>query len=113
MAAVDPAQPYRAAIPWPENDGRPARSTGSYVVLRNGIPLVYCHRGGRSLTVFEGAAQDSGWVGELIALVTSRRLRSLEVQKINGAPASDHPEILEALLANGFKPGYKGPTYRR
>ncbi len=113
LTAVDPAQPYGAAIPWPENTGRPARSTGAYVVLRNGVPLVFCHRGGRSLTVFEGAAEDRGWVGELIALVTSKRMRSLEIQKVNGQPASEHPEIQEALLAEGFKPGYKGPTYRR
>ncbi len=113
LTAVDPAQPYGAAIPWPETGGRPARSTGAYVVLRNGIPLVYLHRGGRSLTVFDGAAQDTGWVAELIHLVASKRVRSLFIQNVNGDPSSEHPEILETLLAHGFKPGYKGPTYRR
>jgi ATP-dependent Lhr-like helicase len=113
LAAVDPAQPYGAAIPWPETSGRPARSTGSYVVLRDGVPLVYCHRGGRSLTVFEDAALDTSWVGALASLVASKRIRMLEIQKVNGDPASEHPQVVEALLAGGFKPGYKGPTYRR
>lgn len=113
LAAVDPAQPYGAAIPWPENNGRPARSTGSYVVLRNGLPLVYCHRGGRSITVFDRGLEDPGWVGELVALVTSKRIRSLEIQKVNGEPVTEHPEVQQALLAGGFRSGYRGPTYRR
>ncbi|MGH1488866.1 MAG: Lhr family helicase [Acidimicrobiales bacterium] len=112
LAAVDPAQPYGAAIPWPENGGRPARSTGSYVVLRNGLPLAYCHKGGRSITVFDGAIEDPGWAAELVSLAASKRIRSLEIQKVNGDPTSEHPEILALLLAGGFKPGYRGPTYR-
>ena len=113
LSAVDPAQPYGAAIPWPENGGRPARSTGSYVVLRNGMPLVYCHKGGRSITVFDGALEDRDWTTALTSLVADKRLRSLEIQKVNGDPVSEHPQVQEALLQGGFKPGYKGPTYRR
>jgi hypothetical protein len=63
--------------------------------------------------VFDGAGDDPGWVGQLIDLVGSRRVRSLEIQKVNGAPVTAHPGIQELLLAGGFKPGYKGPTYRR
>ncbi len=113
LSAVDPAQPYGAAIPWPETDGRPARSTGAYVVLRNGLPLAYCHKGGRSITVFDGAIEDQDWTAALTALVADRRLRSLDIQKVNGDPVTEHPEIQEALLNGGFKPGYRGPTYRR
>ncbi len=113
LAAVDPAQPYGAALPWPDTEGRPARATGAYVVLRNGLPLVYCHRGGRSLAVFDGALDDPAWVAELASLVTSKRVRSLEIQKVDGQPITDHPEVTELLLAGGFKPGYRGPTFRR
>jgi ATP-dependent Lhr-like helicase len=114
LAAVDPGQPYGAALPWPDIDGgHPARTAGAYVVSRDGRPLVYLHRGGRSLVAFEGAADDSAWVGELGRLVDNRRVRSLEIQKINGQPTSEHPDLQELLLAGGFRSGYKGPTYRR
>ena len=113
LTAVDPAQPYGAAIPWPETGGRPARSTGAYVLLRNGLPLVYCHKGGRSIAVFDAAAEDPGWVDGLAGLVVNKKLRSLEIQKVNGEPISEFPEVSQQLLAGGFKPGYKGPTFRR
>ena len=82
-------------------------------MTRDGMPLVYLHRGGRSLVAFGGAIDDPGWVPELIGLVTSRRVKSLEIQKVNGEPVTAHPEIQETLLQGGFKPGYKGPTFRR
>jgi hypothetical protein len=83
------------------------------VVLGNGQPLVYAHRGGRHLIVFEAGLTDRSWVGELTALVDQKRVRSFDIQKINGDPPGDHPDVVEALTTGGFKPGYKGPTYRR
>jgi ATP-dependent Lhr-like helicase len=113
LAAVDPGQPWGAALPWPEVEGRPARTAGAYLVTRDGVPLVYLHRGGRSLVAFAGAADDPSWVPELTELVRSRRVKSLEIQKVNSDPVTAHPEIQELLLGGGFKPGYKGPTFRR
>ena len=113
LAALDPGQPYGAALPWPDVEGHPARTAGAYVVSRAGEPLVYLHRGGRSLVAFDDAASDVAWVGELCQLVSSRRVRSLEIQKVNGAAIGEHPELRDALLAGGFKSGYKGPTFRR
>ncbi len=113
MAAVDPAQPYGAALPWPETAGRPARATGAYVVLRNGLPLAYLHRGGRSLTLFAGSLEDHSWIAALMSLVTSRRVRGLEIVNVDGTPVADHPDVRDLLLAGGFKSGYKGPTFRR
>ncbi len=57
LAAVDPAQPYGAALPWPKPDDerrlgsgrRPARVGGAYVVLVGGDPIVYLERGGKGL----------------------------------------------------------------
>jgi len=56
LAATDPAQPYGAALPWPETSGRPARAAGAHVVLVDGRPLAYLERGGRSVSLFPGAA---------------------------------------------------------
>src|SRR5262249_57964169 len=39
LAATDPAQPYGAALAWPERSGdssRPSRSAGAFVVLADG-----------------------------------------------------------------------------
>ncbi|MEM8925230.1 MAG: DEAD/DEAH box helicase [Actinomycetota bacterium] len=113
LAACDPAQPYGAAIPWPENEGRPSRSTGAHVVLRSGEPLAYLERGGKSLTLFETASSDDSWVAALASLVNDGVLRSIEVQKINGIPAAEHADHHDQLLTGGFKPGYKGPILRR
>src|ERR1019366_1278180 len=49
LAAVDPANPYGAVLPWPKLDGRPSRSAGAYVVLRGGELRFFVERGGRSL----------------------------------------------------------------
>src|SRR5581483_6934542 len=56
LAAADPAQPYGAALPWPnvvgETKHRPGRKAGALVVLVDGVPVLYVERGGRSLLSF-------------------------------------------------------------
>ena len=113
LSAADPAQPYGAALPWPDTEGRPSRSVGAYVVLHGGKPMVYLERGGRSLVTFEGIQDDLGWVQELVSLVKTRRIKQIEVRKIDGVPAPEKPDLRDALLAGGFSLGYKGPTLRR
>ena len=52
LAAVDPAQPYGATLPWPRREGqarRPARVAGAYVVFVDATPLLYLERGGRGI----------------------------------------------------------------
>ena len=51
LAATDPANPYGSALPWPKppSGRRPARAPGAHVLLRDGEPLVYVERGGRSI----------------------------------------------------------------
>ncbi len=112
LAAGDPAQPYGAAIPWPETPGRPSRSTGAYVISRNGCPGVFVERGGRSLVVFEAGQSDFGWVKSLLELVTAGRIRGLEIRTINGVSTAENPEIRDALIAGGLSKGYRGPTFR-
>jgi len=113
LAATDPAQPYGAALPWPNTAGRPSRSAGAYVVLADGEPMVFVERGGRSLVTFEGALYDPPvWIPALRSLVTGGRLRHLELAKIDGERATGSA-LGEALVANGFSPGYKGPTFRK
>jgi ATP-dependent helicase Lhr and Lhr-like helicase len=52
LAAVDPAQPYGAALAWPRREGqtrRCARVAGAYVVFVASEPVLYLERGGRGI----------------------------------------------------------------
>ncbi len=57
LAALDPAQPYGAVLPWPRREGatrRPARVAGAYVVFVDHRPLLYLERGGRGIVTLAG-----------------------------------------------------------
>jgi ATP-dependent helicase Lhr and Lhr-like helicase len=112
LAATDPAQPYGAALAWPESAGRPARSAGAYVVLVDGTPAGLLERGGRSLVTFTHPAEPSIWLGVLTSLVDEGRLRKLELTKIDGTAVHDAAPWPAALDAAGFTAGYRGMTYR-
>ena len=111
LAATDPAQPYGAALAWPDSPGRPARTAGAHVVLADGLPLVMLERGGRSLTTFAGAESTDGWIEPLIGLVKDGRLRKLEIARVDGRPVRETPWAAR-LEAAGFTPAYKGMLYR-
>ena len=111
LAATDPAQPYGAALAWPESPGRPARAVGAHVVLIDGTPAVVLERGGRSLTTFEGADSTDAWIEAVIGLVKDGRLRKLEIAKVDGAPIRETPWATR-LEAAGFTSAYKGMLYR-
>lgn len=80
-------------------------------MLRDGVPLVFLDRGAKSIATFEGTARHPVWVAALADLARQGRVRSIEIQKIDGEPALGHP-LSETLLENGFRPGFKGPTFR-
>ena len=91
LAATDPAQPYGAALAWPDSPGRPARTAGAHVVLADGLALVVLERGGRSLATFEGAELNEAWIEAIIGLVKDGRLRKLEIAKVDGQPIRGDP----------------------
>ena len=111
LAATDPAQPYGAALPWPEGPGRPGRTAGAFVVLLDGRPAAHLERGGRSLTTFGHPAPPSHWLGGLTGLVTRRRLRKLEITRVDGVEVHDTPWAGHLAQA-GFTAGYRGMTLR-
>ncbi len=114
LAAVDPAQPYGAALPWPDRDTadrRPlARVAGAYVVLLDGEPAAFLERGGRALRrlpAFERPGAGVASLRALASLVADGRLRALQLSRIDGAPA-DEPDMRDLLEAAGFRRGYRG-----
>ncbi len=110
VAATDPAQPFGAAIPWPESTGRPARAAGALVVLAGGEALAYLERGAHKVLRFPAAAEgDHRWVAALGALVGNGRFRSLELREVDGQPLHESaPDLQEALRQAGFQQAYKG-----
>jgi ATP-dependent Lhr-like helicase len=107
LAAVDPANPYGAALPWPDTAHRPARVAGAHVVLVDGEVAVFIERGGRRLVTFEAASRTDRWVDGLVALVKERRVRRLVIGQIDGDSAAVSP-LAAALRAHGFADGYRG-----
>ncbi|MCY3617793.1 MAG: DEAD/DEAH box helicase [Acidimicrobiaceae bacterium] len=111
LAATDPAQPYGAALAWPDSAGRPARTAGAHVVLADGVPLVVLERGGRSLATFADAESNDAWIDAIIGLVKDGRLRKLEIAKVDGVAVRDTPWAAR-LESAGFTSAYKGMLYR-
>ncbi|HEY5430444.1 MAG TPA: DEAD/DEAH box helicase, partial [Solirubrobacteraceae bacterium] len=115
LAAVDPAQPYGAALPWPKRPGdqdparsarRPARAAGAYVVLVGGDPIVYLERGGRALQTLV-AADDARLLpalGALVGHVRAGRIKRVGLEKVDGASAMTSP-LAPALTELGFQEG--------
>ncbi|HEX8958749.1 MAG TPA: DEAD/DEAH box helicase, partial [Solirubrobacterales bacterium] len=108
LAATDPANPYGAALPWPKPpSGRhPARAPNAHVLLRDGEPIVYVERGGRSILRLAplGDAELAAAMATLAEAVSAGRLPKLAVEKLDGEPVigSGHEE---ALLSAGFRRG--------
>ena len=96
LAATDPAQPYGAAIAWPEHRGgnRPTRAAGAHVVLVDGECVAYVERGGRSLLTFAGdpdVDDPDAWVDALVEAHKEGRLGRLQIERIDDQPARTSP----------------------
>jgi len=111
LAAVDPAQPYGAALPWPKrqaDDGRrgPARVAGAHVVLSGGEPVLYLERGGKGLlTLVPG--EDPRLEPALSALADQVRrgtVKRIALEHVDREPALTSP-LGPTLIALGFREG--------
>ena len=136
LAAADPANPFGAALPWPErsadddeateatslrSEHRPSRRAGALVVLVDGELALFVERGGkRILTYGDDPTTVQAAVQSLAASVTGTTsrgapsLRGLTVESIDGTPAlrSEHP-VAQALRDAGFHTTPKGLRLRR
>jgi ATP-dependent Lhr-like helicase len=106
LAAVDPAQPYGAALTWPPRDVRTPRTAGAYVLLTGGEPVLYLERGGRALHTLVDQA-DPRLPSALTALVDqvrAGRIKRLALERIDGEPALTSP-VAPQLVELGFQGG--------
>ena len=120
LAAVDPANPWGALLPWPPTRGDartstrsgPRRVAGASVVLVDGAPVVYVAAGGKRLLTFAAADEGDALTQALTVLPGAVRMsprRALTVETIDGQPARTSDRT-EALLAAGFVLDYRGLT---
>jgi ATP-dependent Lhr-like helicase len=113
FAATDPAQPYGAALAWPDSPGRPSRSANALVVLRAGEALAWFDRKGRHLVTFPATKSDGAWADALVSMVKDGRASSVEVRKVDGATLAEAPpDVLDRLRVAGFSDGYRGLVFR-
>jgi ATP-dependent helicase Lhr and Lhr-like helicase len=110
LAALDPANPYGALLPWPEHGGgaAPRRVGGAWVILVAGKPVLYLGPGGRSLTSFPASLGDCRELAlalDALRTLSGHGRKRLLIRQIDGLPALGSP-LRGALLAAGFESDY-------
>ncbi|WP_188196512.1 Lhr family helicase [Nonomuraea sp. SYSU D8015] len=115
LAAADPANPYGAALPWPQRPGdvghKPGRKAGSLVVLVDGHLVLYVERGGKTLLSFADDERLQPAVDALALAVRDGALGKLTVERADGASIIESP-LAAALEAAGFHPTPRGLRLR-
>src|SRR4051794_29782434 len=106
LAATDPAQPYGAALKWPDSPRRPARQAGAYVVLAGAEPVLFVERGGKGLQVLvdEDDPRVEPSLAALADSVKRGRIRRLGIERVDGEPVVGSP-YEERLIELGFRAG--------
>ena len=125
LAATDPAQPYGAALPWPDRpesavDGepaaprhRPGRKAGAVVVVADGELALYVERGGRTLLSWSTEPDLLQRAADALALtVREGGLGRLAVERADGASVHASSPLADALEAAGFRPTPRGLRLR-
>jgi ATP-dependent Lhr-like helicase len=136
LAATDPANPYGAALAWPERTApgtdspghpfgvprtppaaerpghRPGRKAGAVVILVDGDLVLYVERGGRTLLTFTDHPDRLARAADALALaVRDGALGRLAVEKADGGTVFDTP-LARALTEAGFRPTARGLRLR-
>jgi ATP-dependent Lhr-like helicase len=122
LAATDPANPYGAALGWPDRPERsdsagasahrPGRKAGALVVLVDGKLAIYVERGGRSLLSWSDDPGILQPAADALALaVRDGVLGRLAVERADGLGVLDSP-LAEALESAGFRATPRGLRMR-
>jgi ATP-dependent Lhr-like helicase len=116
LAASDPANPYGAALPWPERESagghRPGRKAGALVVMVDGQLIVYVERGGRTVLSFtEDTDLLQPAVDALALSIRDGQLGKLSVETADGEQVR-HTAFGDALAKAGFHATPRGLRLR-
>jgi ATP-dependent helicase Lhr and Lhr-like helicase len=115
LASTDPANPYGAALPWPDrivDEGsapgspsghRAGRKAGALVVLVDGDLTIYVERGGKTLLSYTDDPDRLALAAKALAdAVHVGALGALSVERADGASVNATP-LRDALTAAGFR----------
>lgn len=114
LAATDPANPYGAALPWPDREGgaKAARRRGAVVVLVGGRLALYVERGGRTLLSYtDDVAVVRAAIDALVLAAREGLLGSLSVEKADGEPVLDSA-LAQSLVDAGLRLTSRGLKLR-
>jgi ATP-dependent Lhr-like helicase len=123
LAATDPANPYGAALPWPDRvvdtaepgaatGHRAGRKAGALVVLLSGELALYVERGGRTLLSFVDEPEALTVAAKALAdAVHSGALGAISVERADGEAVHASP-LRDALTAAGFRATPRGLRLR-
>ena len=109
LAATDPANPFGAALPWPDRatsgGHRPGRKSGALVVLVDGALTLYVERGGKTLLTWSDDAALLGPAAQSLSEAGRRgALGRMTVERADGEQilGGGSTPLREALDAAGF-----------
>ncbi|GAA1543135.1 hypothetical protein GCM10009678_27120 [Actinomadura kijaniata] len=118
LAATDPANPYGAALPWPDradevaSGHKPGRKAGALVALVDGRLALYVERGGKTLLTWDDDPEVLQPAVDALALaVREGALGKLTVERADGESIVNSP-LAAALEAAGFHPTPRGLRLR-
>ncbi len=119
LAAGDPANPFGAALPWPDRPDetpgghRPGRKAGALVVLADGHLVLYVERGGKTVLSW---TSDPAVLGPAAAALASAArngaLGRLTIERADGGSVHGSP-LADALAEAGFRATPRGLRLRR
>ena len=119
LAAADPANPFGAALPWPDRPDetpgghRPGRKAGALVVLADGHLVLYVERGGKTVLSW---TSDPAVLGPAAAALASAArngaLGRLTIERADGGSVHGSP-LAHALDEAGFRATPRGLRLRR
>jgi ATP-dependent Lhr-like helicase len=113
LAAVDPANAWGSALPWPQlrdPDARPARRVGATAILVDGALAVWLEPKARRVSTAAGLAAESIELALSVGLprvAARQRRRELLVETIDGDTAANSP-FARGLIAGGARIDYRG-----
>ncbi len=118
LASNDPANPFGAALAWPEREGaRPQRTAGAQVILCDGRLVAWLGRADRNLLTFlpesepERTESARAVAAALARLVSGGGRRALLVGRIDGDDPAQSP-LAPFLREVGFLAGSRGYLLR-
>ena len=117
LAAVDPANAWGSALPWPQladPDAKPARRVGGTVVMIDGALALWVEPKGKRIATAMGMSPESIELALSVGapqLAWKQRRRELTLEMIDGQPAGQSPWA-KSLLAAGARVDYRGLVIR-